>query len=248
MGSFLRGIAIIPCVMLLPTAPALALGPHKQKVYVPVTPVFAVPAVTQAPAPAYYYAPQMGVANAPTALAPTNGYYFTQPATSNAPMMLPAGTPYMYSPTGTSNAPQVSNAGTSFAPTTSSAALPAKMADSRITDEVRKDVLEDLKDFYRESKTTEKSRTALRKALKDQARELYVEVIGADVSSVDDLNKGENSEIDQIVDIVMRESSSSTPTGGSGTSNGTYGTNNGGQPYYFYYYAYPLFPVSKHGH
>ncbi len=263
LGNF-AWLAVALLLVLSPTTSALAWGDHKQKVYVPVTTAYPVQTgmVAQAPAMTYAYAPVAGapMAAAPVAMAPGNGvcngicnngyngvYY--APMVGAQVGMAPA--TYMYS--STASAPQVYNPGASFSPTGSSffGNVPPRIGDSRMTDDGRKDVLEDLRDSYRETKSAERSRTTLRKALKDQAREKYVEVIGGDVQSIDDLKDSENKEIDQIVNIIMREDSS---TGAAAAAPYGYSSpysypgqnpNVAGyapQPMY-YYYVYPVAPT-----
>ncbi len=198
LGNFLR-LAVAPWLVLGPATPAMAWGDHKQKVLVPVVPVYTAPASSAAMAPVVSYSYGTG-AGAPVAMAPgsgvISGVYYAPTAGTQFGM---ASATYAYP--NTVSAPQLINPGASFAPTasTSFGNVPVKIGDSRVTDEGRKDVLADLKDYYQESKTSEKSRTTLRKALKDQAKEKYVEVIGGEVASVDDLKDSEKKEIDQIV-------------------------------------------------
>ena len=174
--------------------------------------------------------------------------------------------PMMYSPA--AYAPQGSGTGASFAPTGSTpfGNVPLRIGDSPMTDDGRRDVLDDMRDAYREAKTTETSRTASRKSLKDQAKEKYVEVIGGDVQAPEDLKDSENKEIDQIVDIVMREDSATNSASPSGYPNqyqypyanqypygGGYPTQypyGGGYPPQpmFYYYVYPIAPVAQPHH
>lgn len=240
-----------------PATSARAGGDHKQQVYVPVTPVYAVQTgmVAQAPSMTYGYAPVAGapVAGAPISMAPGNGVYYAPTMGAQVGM---APTTYMYS--STVNAPQAYSPGASFAPTGSSffGNVPQRIGDSRMTDDGRKDVLEDLRDSYRETRSAERSRTTLRKTLKDQARDKYVEVIGGDVQSVDDLKESESKEIDQIVDIIMREDSSSgasAPPYGYGNPNPYPGQNPAcvtgyaPQPMY-YYYVYPVVPAGHPHH
>ncbi len=260
--------AVTLLLVVGPAAQVMA-GEHKQKVYFPVAPVYAVPTgvVAQAPA-AYSYAPvasyapavyaptasyvpvaSTAVAAAPMSMAPNNVAYYAPTAPAAAPVgMAPT---VMYA--STANAPQVVNPGTGFAPAGSALLgnTPPRFGDSRVTDEGRRDVLADLRDTYRDTKSTEKSRTAQRKALKEQAREKYVDIIGdADVTGPDDLKDSENKEIDAIVDMVMREdpsSNSSSPSGYGYPNQCSYVNGLAPQPMY-YYYAYPMVPAPRPAH
>jgi hypothetical protein len=192
-----------------------------------------------APTTGYYYAPMgapMGVAAAPAAMAPTSGYYYAPMGAAVAPVALSPGTSYVY-PT-TANAPQVLPTGTANAPTSFPGNAPPAVIGSRLTDDGRRDVLDDLRTYYQQNKSSQSSRTALRRALKDEARDRYVDVIGGDVSSADDLKNEENKEIDLLVDLVMREDASAP-----GATSYSYGA----QPM-FYYYVYPVAPAAKHPH
>ncbi len=251
LGNFLR-LAVAPWLVLGPATPAMAWGDHKQKVLVPVVPVYTAPASSAAMAPVVSYSYGTG-AGAPVAMAPgsgvISGVYYAPTAGTQFGM---ASATYAYP--NTVSAPQLINPGASFAPTasTSFGNVPVKIGDSRVTDEGRKDVLADLKDYYQESKTSEKSRTTLRKALKDQAKEKYVEVIGGEVASVDDLKDSEKKEIDQIVNIVMREDSPSNASSPPGYPNPypypyAYGNGFAPQPMY-YYYVYPVVPAGHQHH
>ena len=97
---------------------------------------------------------------------------------------------------------------------------------------------------YREEKSSQGSRTALRKTLKDAAKDKYVEVIGGDVQAPEDLKDSENKEIDQIVDIVMREDSSANSAVAVWISQPVpYGNGFVPQPMYYYY----VYPVARPG-
>ena len=152
--------------------------------------------------------------------------------------------PATYTYSSVANAPQMYNPGAAFSPTGAgfAGAVPPRIGDSRMTDDGRKDVLDDLRDTYRTEKSSQGSRTALRKTLKDAARDKYVEVIGGDVQAPEDLKDSENKEIDQIVDIVMRDDSTANSQSPYGYPN-QYPYGNGfvpqPQPMY-YYYVYPV--------
>jgi hypothetical protein len=246
--------------VLGPVTPAMAWGEHKKKVLVPVTPVYTMPTtgVAMAPTASYSMASySVGtVGSAPVAMAPVGGapvgggfggVYYSTTAVGGAPVGM-APTTYVYP--GTANAPQVVTNGVGNAPSGSSffGNVPPRIGDSRVTDEGRKDILEDLRDSYRELKSNERSRTALRKQLKDQAADKYVEVIGGDVASPDDLKDSERKEIDAIVDIVMRDDASTNPNAQNGYSGAvTYPNGFAPQPM-MYYYVYPVAPAGPHQH
>ena len=258
-GSFLR-LIIAALVVVGLGSPAQAWSGRRTKVYVPVAPAYAiqngVPA--QSPGVIYSYAP---VAGAPVGMAPGTGGYngvYYAPPTGAPAAMAPS-----FTASSTAYAPQGFYQGTGFAPAGSPffGNVPPKIGDSRMTDDGRKDVVEDIRDFYRETKTSEKSRTALRKTLKEQAREKYVEVIGGDVQASEDLKDSENREIDQIVDIVMREDASSNAAAPNGNANpysyqyphpypypnaNPYPSGNGffAPPMYYYYFVYPIAPAA----
>ncbi len=268
LGSFFR-LAVATLLVVGPAHPALALDwPfRKTRVYVPVTQTYAVQnaPVAQAPAVTYSYAP---TSYAPASYAPAsyspvagapvgggfNGVYYAPMAGTQAAM----GAPYMAS--SSAFAPQGFSPGQAFAPAGASAFgnVPMRIGDSRMTDEGRKDVLDDVRDFYRETKTSEKSRTALRKAVKEQATEKYVEVLGDDTTTADDLKDGEKKEILQIVDIAMREDPSANSASPYGNPNPyanpnpypnpyPYGNAFAGQPY-LYYFIYPIAPPAHPHH
>lgn len=261
--KILRAAAGLLSVLGL-SAPALARGDHKQKVLVPVAPVYAMPTAGVAMAPVVPYPVGM-VAGGAVGMAPvvgqSGGMYFAQTTVSGAQVsMAPTvvgGAPMAMSPTtyvvqGAANAPQVVTNGTANAPTVTSifGNAPSKIGDSRVTDEGRRDVLQDLRDYYRGARTGEKSRTAMRKDLKEQAQQKYVEVIGDDVTSATDLNESENKEIAQIVDTVMREDPSyfgAAPSGAPYQAAYPYGGAVPAQPM-MYYYAYPVAPAGHHHH
>jgi hypothetical protein len=255
LGNFARLLTVAVVLVLCPVTPAWAWGGHKQRVYVQVAPVYTVPTgvvgqapVAYAPANGYYY-PAAGTAAAPiangyyNAAAPVaNGYYFAPMGTAAAPVAMAPGATYVYP--NTANAPQGFTYGTGNAPTSFLGNAPVAVSGSRLTsDEARKDVLADLRTYYQQNKSGQSSRTALRKALKDEAKDRYVEAIGSsDVAGPDDLNASENREIDQLVDIVMRDDATSSSGYGYG-----YGYGSGAQPMY-YYYVYPVAPVQNHHH
>ena len=243
------GLASCLFADLMAGGPAMA-GGHKTRVLVPVAPVYGAAPMAQAPsafAPTagYYYAPVAG-----SALAPSLNYAYP---TANAPQVVYTQPSY---------APQVYNngyaaTGAAYSPT-GSALAPAGFSGSRVTEEGRKDIFEDLKTAYQSIKTENKLRTEQRSELKTRARELYVQAIGADVTSVDDLKDPETREIDALVDAVMRPDPTSTTNGTSyGTTFGTTVTSAAGgypalvypttnvQPYY-YYYVYPTAAPVKH--
>jgi hypothetical protein len=256
LGNFLHA-AVAPWVVLGLLSSAMA-GDHKQKVWVPVTPVYTVPTsgVAMAPVGSYSVATYSAgtvagapLAAAPMSMAPVNGgfggVYYTTTAVGGTQVSM-APTTYVY-PT-TANAPQVVTNGVANAPTGFFPGnIPPGVGDSRVTAEGRKDVYEDLRDYYRETKTNERSRTALRKALKDQAAEKYVEVIGGDVASPDDLKDSERREIDGIVDMVMREDASNANAPSGSPGGPVYGYGYAPQPM-MYYYVYPVAPVGHHSH
>jgi hypothetical protein len=244
--------------------PAQAQYLFKKKVYVPVTPVYAnqTGVAAQAPMATYSYAPVAAtpsyapVAGAPLAAAPASNVYYAP--TAGAPVSM-APQPF-YSPA--VYAPQGSGTGASFAPTGSSffGNVPPGISGSRMSEEGRRDVFEDMRHAYRDSKTSESSRTALRKSLRDQTSEKYVEVLGDVAPTVDDLNDAEKKEIGGIVDAVMREDSSSNGASASGSPNqygyptqygypnsNAYGGGYPPQPF-FYYFIYPLVPVAQPHH
>jgi hypothetical protein len=266
LGSFLAA-TVAAMLVVVPANSAQAWSGRRPRVYVPLAPTYAVQngMVAQSPGVTYSYAPMAGsyapMAGAPVGMAPGsgvfNGAYY-------APM---AGAPAAMAPSFTASstmyAPQGFQTGPGFAPTGSSffGNLPPRINGSRMTsDDGRKDVLDDVRENYRETKASEKSRIAIRKALKEQARQKYVDVIGGEVQAVDDLNDSENKEIDQIVDMVMREDASANSASPYGNANpyqypypypnpNPYPSGNGfvGQPMFYYFFAYPIAPpVNTH--
>jgi hypothetical protein len=243
----------------------MAWGDHKQKVLVPVTPVYTVPTTGVAMAPVASYSAasySVGtvaaapVAGAPVAMSPVSGgfggVYLNSSTVASAPVsMAPSNVVYT-----TANAPQVLTNGVANAPTAGTVFgnAPLSITGSRLTDEAKRDVLDDLRSFYQQNRSSQSTRTALRRSLKDEAKDRYVEAIGKDdVQAPEDLNTAENREIDLMVDLVMREDASSSgnaPAGYTyGPAFGTYGPALGPglapQPM-MYYYVYPVAPAGHH--
>jgi len=258
LGKILH-LAVASCVVLCSLTPARA-GDHKQKVLVPV---YTVPTTGVAMAPVASYSAasySVGtvaaapVAGAPVAMAPVNGgfggVYYSSTAVGGAQVAM-APTTMVYT---TANAPQVVTNGVANAPMGSTVFgnAPTSITGSRLTSvEAKRDVLDDLRAYYQQNRSSQTSRTAFRRALKDEARDRYVEAIAKDeVAGPEDLNASENQEIDQMVDLVMREdpsSSGNAPTGYTyGPPFGTYGpplgTGFAPQPM-MYYYVYPVAPA-----
>jgi hypothetical protein len=256
----------------------MAWGDHKQKVLVPMTPVYAVPTSGVAMAPVGSYSVgmfgggSMGMApvasysvgtvgGAPVGMAPMNGgfngVYYSSTAIGGAQVGM-APTTYVYQ--GTGSAPQLFAPGVGNAPpgTTALGNAPTGAGSSRLSDDGKRDVLEDLKKYYQQNKSSESSRSTLRRTMKDEAKTRYVEAIGGDVQAPEDLRDAENREIDLMVDLVMREDQGSVgnaPGGytygynyGYGTGYGTsygYGFGYAPQPM-MYYYVYPVAPTGHH--
>ena len=262
LGKILR-LAVAPLCVLCPVTPALAWGDHKQKVWVPV---YTVPASGVAMAPvapmasysvgAYSVGTVAGapVAGAPVAMAPVNGgvsgVYYTSAAVGGTQVSL-APTTVVY-PT-VANAPQVVTSGVAGAPvgTSGFANALAGVSGSRLTNEAKRDVLDDLRAYYQQNRSSQSSRTALRRALKDEAKDRYVEAIAKDdVQAPEDLNNSENQEIDQMVDIVMREDAGANADAPTGYVYGPpYGAPYGAgfaPPPLMYYYVYPVVPAGHH--
>jgi hypothetical protein len=243
-------------------------------VLVPVTPMYAAPTAGVAMAPVASYSAasySVGtvaaapVAGAPVAMAPVNGGfgggYFNSTTVASAPVSL-SPTTVMYT---TANAPQVLTNGVANAPVGSTfiGNAPTSVAGSnRLTEEAKRDVLDDLKAFYQQNRSSQTTRTALRRSLKDEAKERYVEAIAKDdVQGPEDLNTVENQEINLMVDRVMRDDASATGYAPGGYTYGpTYGTPYGptyGMPYgpgfmppqpMMYYYVYPVAPAGHPHH
>ena len=237
LGEFFRPLLLAVSLATLATVPAAAGGGHKSKVYVPIVPLYPVQTATvvQAPVAGYYY-PTSSNAAAPVVQSPAYSY----PTTAGGPQYINPGMSYaptIYNSNGSTN-------GAANAPVPS-------VVGSRLSEGGRKDVFEDLKRSYQDTKAGESSRTALRKSLTTKARELYVEVIAKDDVDVDSLSKEENHEIDLMVDLMMRDDQSGSNSYQYGNATHQYGSANvpysTAQPVY-YYYVYPVVPVSKHSH
>jgi hypothetical protein len=208
MGKLTMVVGI--CVVSALGSGTARAGDHKKRVvvgYVPVTygsaPVVAspyavaaapgtyaaaAPSYAAAPAGAVYYGYGSAPATATQVVATQPGY---APATTAAGATAAAPYSYYYPGSGTS----VGNAPVS------------PMAGSRLNNNtsLMTDIYHDLKDAYPEIKSSNAERTERRKALRDKAREKYVDAIKS-VKNEEDvtLNDAEEHEIGQMVDAIMK--------------------------------------------